>query len=444
MGNFVNPIGLNFDDEKLIRLDKDKFTKYFNFKMQQVTVTTDRGIVIRTKSDSYIDLSSFDMITLPYNPTAQKNLDVELVISTTDEHLLVIRVYLSLIEMLSKMGGISKVLLIVFGLLYLNYNERRLKQKILDGFVDSTDKSLPKAYLEEDTLKKFVRSSKNPEDQKYKLESRWFRSNNWIMKNGNDFERYRRVAREQSRSLVEQQMDFVDIVEQGILQDALYEAMYPMMFKTLIPIAYINMVKKGINKQKMLEKIKNENITPKVEGKLKTFVTRFFGAEEIEELTEEEQQKQIDINDLIDREKKGGIRSMNYEEAVKLLLEEETPADHRLQKIRNFLLTNLPSEFIGDKKISSHELKKEENTQRILRKFIGRFAVIRRKYLPKKKTSPPEVEVSVEKETNNVDNFSLGDESLSNSEEVKTELLGQDNSKKEPSQDVDPVDSYFN
>lgn len=70
MGNFVNPIGLNFDDEKLIRLDKDKFTKYFNFKMQQVTVTTDRGIVIRTKSDSYIDLSSFDMITLPYNPTA--------------------------------------------------------------------------------------------------------------------------------------------------------------------------------------------------------------------------------------------------------------------------------------------------------------------------------------------------------------------------------------
>lgn len=259
------------------------------------------------------------MITLPQNSAvASKNLDLEFDISTTDEQLVVIRVYLSLIEMLSKIGGISRVLLVVFGLLYLNYNERRLKQKILEGFVDSTDKSLPKAYLEEDTLRKFVRESKNPEDQKYKLPRRLFRSNNWIMKNGNEFERYRRVAREQSRSLVEQQMDFVDLVEKGILQDALYEAMYPTMFKTLIPIAYVNMVKNSIIKQRMLEDLRNQSVTPQVQSKIKTFVTKLFGAEEdVEELTEEEKQQQMEISDLIDKEKKGAFRSMNYDEAVR-------------------------------------------------------------------------------------------------------------------------------
>jgi len=63
--------------------------------------------------------------------------------------------------------------------------------------------------------------------------------------------------------------------------------------------------------------------------------------------------------------------------------------------------------------------------------------------LTKKKTSSPEVEVSVEKKTDNVEKISLGYESSSDSEEVKAELLDYC-SKNEPSKDVDPVDSYFN
>ena len=68
------------------------------------------------------------------------------------------------------------------------------------------------------------------------------------------------------------------MAEKGILRDAFYEALYPAMFKTLIPIACINTVRKGINKQKMLEDLKNENAPPQ-RNSVVSFVSRLFGAE---------------------------------------------------------------------------------------------------------------------------------------------------------------------
>ena len=60
-----------------------------------------------------------------------------------------------------------------------------------------------------------------------------------------------------------QQMDFVDVVQKGILQEAYYEALYPQFFKTLIPLAFINKLRIDLNKQRMLEKVKEDlNVSP--------------------------------------------------------------------------------------------------------------------------------------------------------------------------------------
>ena len=88
-----------------------------------------------------------------------------------------------------------------------------------------------------------------------KIHKRLLRGENWILKNGTQLEKRRIMVKNESKKLVMKQMDFVDVVQKGILQDAYYEALYPRMFKTLIPIAMINKVRNDLKKQTILEQV---------------------------------------------------------------------------------------------------------------------------------------------------------------------------------------------
>lgn len=77
-------------------------------------------------------------------------------ISATDKELRIVRTYFSLITMLSQIGGISRIVFIVFGLFYFGYNRFSLKKKILDGVIDTKERFLPEHYLDKQILEQIL------------------------------------------------------------------------------------------------------------------------------------------------------------------------------------------------------------------------------------------------------------------------------------------------
>jgi hypothetical protein len=153
MSSYSNPAMLSFEEEKIIRMEKNQFTKQYNYNMKNVLVKSDRGLLgLNSKTETYVDKDNSDESNVPHKKDQAKNYEIIIQIVANTTELLIIRKYFSLITMLSKIGGISKILIIVFGLMYINYNRSALKQKILDGFIDTTDQALPDHYIEKKLL----------------------------------------------------------------------------------------------------------------------------------------------------------------------------------------------------------------------------------------------------------------------------------------------------
>lgn len=410
-------------------MEKDKFTKYSIYNMKNVMVKSDRGLLgLNDKTQILVDKDNFDESNVPYVKSKSKNWEINMKISASQQELVIIRKYFSLITMLSKIGGISKILMVVFALFYLNYNRSALKQSILDSFIDTTDKALPAHFLNLKALKAKQKENKEVSGQIEKLPSRFMKSEAWILENGTEMEKKRIVVRRESKKLVTKQMDFVDVVQKGILQDAYYEALYPAMFKTLIPVAYINKVSKDIKQQMLLEGVQKQRLAQlKRSGSSSSFFGSLIGGGKTEDVkSKEELEEDQEIKKLINSKKKGVFEKMSYEEAIEILRNEELPTDPRLQKIKKFLMKHLPVEMLGEEH-KDLERSRATGVDNIVNKFKNKmkFGGLKNKSKPKptpenttegldeKKSSPKKTENKPQLEIA----FDKGDDSDSSSSE---------------------------
>ena len=342
ISNFLDPIRASYDDYTLYEMKKSyNFTKLTYQSMIKVNIKNKRGLsYLDTFRDSWVMPFRSGFLEKPFNNSQNETWLVKLFLEAVDQDKNYVRTYQTLVDIMSLMSGMQKIIVIILGFAYFYYNRSNLRLKIIESFINIRDKSLPSHYT-----KRFKYFWICPTKKR-------------ILTKGTRSQRLNLFVQEEATKIVLNQMDYVNNIKDGILHDAFFDAVYPKFIKTLIPLAFLN----------------------------KTFQERYHEIENV-----------CDSNGVCIRKKQKKreqrIEDMNYLEALEMLIDEDVPSDPRLFKIKNFILGNIPEELIVNlnERNSADGANEAENGEEVIEEDDDSEGEIERK---------EEVEEGEEKEVN--------------------------------------------